>query len=89
MLQYYGELHMNGLGILKRMINSTALSETNRVNSSSGHHAYLAGGGEEGGGEEGGGEEGGGGWAGWGGGDGKPPSLKNVGSSSTETGMPL
>ena len=81
MLQYYGELHMNGLGILKRMINSTALSETNRVNSSSGHHAYLAGGGEEGGGEEGGG------WAGWGGGDGKP--LKNVGSSSTETGMPL
>ena len=45
--------------------------------------------GEEGGGEEGGGEEGGGGWAGWGGGDGKPPSLKNVGSSSTETGMPL
>ena len=88
MLQYYRELHMNGLGILKRMINSTALSETNRVNSSSGHHAYLAAaGGDDGGGEGGG--EGGGGWAGWGGGDGKPPSLKNVGSSSTETGMPL
>ena len=82
MLQY-GELHMNGLGILKRMINSTALSETNRVNSSSGHHAYLA----AAGGNDGGGEGGGGGWAGWGGGDGKP--LQNVGSSSTETGMPL